>query len=64
MDPIPCYEEMSEAMRNGDYDTARERAEALSSWIERGGFYPNSYTKAEVDGYLLSVLRQIAERSN
>jgi hypothetical protein len=63
MDPSVCYRELYEAMRNGDYETAKERADALNAWIKRGGFYPNGYTKAEVDAYLVNVLRQIADRS-
>lgn len=62
MDPTVCYREMYEAMRNGDYVTAKERAEDLNAWIKRGGFYPNAYTRAEVDAYLVNVLRRIAER--
>lgn len=58
MDPTVCYLEMYQAMRDGDYATARERAEDLKAWLEAGGFYPPNYTKEEVDGYLANVLRR------
>ena len=60
MDPTQCYLEMFEAMRDGDYVTARERALALKEWLGRGGFYPLGYTQIEVDAYLANVLRRTA----
>lgn len=60
MDPTTCYLEMYEAMRDGDHETARERAIALKEWLDRGGFYPPRYTQVEVDSYLRNVLRRTA----
>jgi hypothetical protein len=60
MDPTTCYLEMYEAMRDGDHETARERALALKEWLDRGGFYPPRYTHVEVDSYLRHVLRRTA----
>ena len=58
MDPTTCYLQMFEAMRDGDHETARERALALHEWFAKGGFYPSQYTKTEVDAYLANVLRR------
>jgi len=60
MDPTQCYLEMFDAMRNGDFAAARERALALRDWLDRGGFYPPNYTHAEVRGCLANVLRRTA----
>ena len=60
MDPDTCYYEMYTAMRDKDYVTARERAEALKGWLDAGGFYPQNYSQTEVDGYLAQVLRRTA----
>jgi hypothetical protein len=58
MEPNQCYLEMYEAMKTGDFTTARERALALQQWLDRGGFYPANYTETEVSGYLANVLRR------
>ena len=60
MDPTTCYLEMYEAMRDGDHETARERAVALMEWFDRGGFYPPRYSQVEVDAYVRNVLRRTA----
>lgn len=60
MDPTTCYLEMYEAMRDGDFETGREKALALKDWLENGGFYPPRYVKEEVDAYLANVLRRTA----
>lgn len=60
MDPTQCYLEMYEAMKDGDYATARERALALRRWLDSGGFYPPNYSETEVRGYLANVLRRTA----
>lgn len=61
MDPTQCYLEMYEAMKEGDFATARERAVALKEWLDRGGFYPPNYTETEVRSYLANVLRRTAD---
>jgi hypothetical protein len=63
MDPQQCYLEMQEAMRTGDLATARERALALQSWLNRGGFYPPNDSVAEVKASLGTVLEQTASIS-
>jgi hypothetical protein len=40
MDPQACLNEMFDAIRVGDIDTAQERLFDLATWIERGGAYP------------------------
>jgi len=60
MDPTQCYLEMFEAMQDGDFATARERALALRDWLDGGGFYPPNYNPAEVRAYLANVLRRTA----
>ena len=40
MDPQACLNQMIEAIRDGDLDTAQERLFDLATWIERGGAYP------------------------
>lgn len=60
MDPTACYLEMYQAMRNGEHETARERALALRDWLDHGGFYPPRYTQVEVDAYVRNVLRRTA----
>ena len=60
MDPTQCYLEMFEAMKAGDFATARERALALKEWLDKGGFSPPNYTAEEVRGYLANVLRRTA----
>ena len=47
-------------MNEGDLQTARERAEALQTWLQNGGFYPPNYSQTEVDGYLANVLCRTA----
>jgi hypothetical protein len=51
---------MYEAMMNGEFVTARERALALREWLKRGGFYPPNYSEEEVRGYLANVLSRTA----
>jgi len=63
LDPTQCYLEMFEAMRDGNMETARDRAMALKQWLDLGGFYPPNYTKTEVDAYLRNVLRRTAHLS-
>lgn len=60
MDPTACYLDMYAAMKRKDFEAARESALALKAWLDRGGFFPPSYTQAEVKGYLANVLRRTA----
>lgn len=58
MDPTQCYLEMLDAMPNVDLAVARERALALREWLDRGGFYPQTHSRATVHSNLADVLRQ------
>lgn len=58
MDPTTCYLEMYEAMKSKDFETAREHALNLKTWLRSGGFYPPNYSKTEVDAYIANVLRR------
>lgn len=56
MDPTQCYLEMFDAMQDGDFATARERALDLRDWLEQGGFYPPDFSEIEVHDYVGAVL--------
>ncbi len=58
MDPDVCYYEMFCAMRDKDFRTARDRAIDLNHWLFKGGFYPQKYSKVEVDSYLANVMKR------
>ena len=60
MDPEQTYPDMYHAMREGDFDTAREFAFALKRWLASGGFYPYQYTPEAINAYICSVLRRTA----
>ena len=60
MDPDATYYEMFAAMRDGKLAEARQHALDLREWLDKGGFYPQRYSKQEVDAYLASVLRRTA----
>ena len=51
---------MYDAMKVGDYATARDRALALRRWLNQGGFSPPNTSETEVRGYLANVLRRTA----
>ena len=40
MDPDATYKAMIAAIDANDYDAAREHAEDLKRWLDRGGFPP------------------------
>jgi hypothetical protein len=58
MDPTTCYLEMYETMKSKDFESAREHALNLRSWLNSGGFYPPNYSQTEVDAYIANVLRR------
>jgi hypothetical protein len=60
MDPNQTYLAMFDAMKAGDFDTARELALALKDWFAKGGFYPYQYTPEAMHAYIASVLRRTA----
>jgi hypothetical protein len=42
MDPQATWEQLQEAYGNADWETARELAQALLAWLDRGGFPPTT----------------------
>ena len=58
MDPNQTYLDMFHAMRDGNFETARELALSLQRWFETGGFYPDQYTPWAMQAYIDSVLRR------
>jgi hypothetical protein len=50
MDPTACYREMKLAMRNGDFETAREYALNLQRWLNQRDFEPEGENILEVKG--------------
>src|SRR5579871_4802174 len=60
MDPNQTYLDMFDAMKAGDFETARELAIALKDWFAKGGFYPHQYTPEAMHAYIASVLRRTA----
>ena len=40
MDPDACFSELLSAVADGDGDEARQHAENLITWLQRGGFSP------------------------
>jgi hypothetical protein len=60
MDPNQTYFEMCEAMREGDYETARALALALKRWLASGGFYPGQLTPDSINAYLATILSRTA----
>lgn len=41
MDPNANLRDINAALHDGDYATARERADDLSEWLGKGGFTPD-----------------------
>lgn len=60
MDADACYAEMSDAMRDGDDDTARFLALSLKAWFARGGFCPSRMSKGWAIAYANNILRRTA----
>ena len=56
MDPTACYREMLAALDDGDIDAAREHAENLKRWLDRGGFCPEGQNIVDVKRRLNEVL--------
>jgi hypothetical protein len=44
MDPETCWNELRDAIANGQYGDASHHAENLREWIARGGFVPEAIT--------------------
>ncbi|MBX3442139.1 MAG: hypothetical protein KF774_07010 [Planctomyces sp.] len=58
MDPNQAFLDMFRAMRDGDHETARERALALQEWFAKGGFTPYQFSRQAMEAYIASVLRR------
>ena len=58
VDPTETYLSMYKSMSAKEFADAREHAINLKQWLNNGGFYPPSYTKVEVDGYIANVMRR------
>lgn len=56
MDPDATYYAMYEAVRDKRYDEARELAINLREWLDKGGCWPQKYSREEVRSYSTSVL--------
>jgi len=46
MDPTATYYRMKDALAFGDADEAVQAAHDLSSWLTRGGAYPDGFAKS------------------
>jgi len=44
---------MFEAMKDQDFQVARQHVRDLKEWLGKGGFYPPNYSKTEVDAFFL-----------
>lgn len=60
MDPTACYCEMLASLQDNDVDAAREHAENLQRWLDRGGFCPQGQSLGDVKARLIEVLRNTA----
>jgi hypothetical protein len=60
MDPNQTFLDMFEAMKAGEFETARELALALKRWFANGGCYPHQFTPEAMHAYMASVLRRTA----
>jgi hypothetical protein len=61
MDPLVCFQLFLAAVREGNFDAAREHADDFNAWIARGGFpaycYNGDYIHkldSERDRYLVT----------
>lgn len=64
MDPNQTFLDMFEAMKNEDFETARELALALQNWFAKGGFCPPKFTRRAMQTYIDSVLRGTSGRGH
>ena len=49
MDPQAAWEQLQEAYGNADWESARELAQALLDWLDRGGFPPTTQVGQSAD---------------
>jgi hypothetical protein len=48
MDPQPTWDDLLAAYADGDWEGVDELAEALSNWLDRGGFPPRATTGSDL----------------
>lgn len=56
MDPNSCWEELILAIKRDDRKEARDYAESLQAWLERGGFLPNNVSRFGASGVIAMAL--------
>lgn len=44
MDPQACWNDLLDSLADRDWDRVEELAEALLTWLDRGGFPPRAVT--------------------
>ncbi len=52
MDPTATVKELRLAIRRGDSEEARDYANALKGWLDKGGFIPDGETRASCEELL------------
>ncbi len=55
MDPNACWDDLNQAAAMGEYEDAIDRARALRSWLENGGFWPTQAGRDEVRRVLVAL---------
>lgn len=53
---------MLKAMRNDEFETARERALVLKEWLAMGRFIPLHFTPDSIHAYIASVIHRTTNR--
>ena len=49
MDPQAAWEQLLDAYQDADWPAATQAAEALSDWLDRGGFPPQTQPQRRLD---------------
>ncbi len=55
MDPTVCYDQINQALAEGDLEEAHYRAECLREWLEKGGFVPDQLKHLTRESALVAV---------
>lgn len=61
MDPNATVKRILGALADGDFDGMEEAIGDLATWIQRGGFFPNGWTRDETVALLRAVRIAAAE---
>jgi hypothetical protein len=59
MDPAVAWKELTDALAAGNHAAAKERAEALISWVGMGGFNPINCTHGGASALLSLLVERI-----